>query len=80
MIRESIQCVDPVSRTLQRAAAVVRRVYNVPCPISYAGYCVSVSTMDTWGRSSFICLSVTCIVLVAPLCINKRMLLADMSQ
>ncbi|RMX43403.1 hypothetical protein pdam_00022685 [Pocillopora damicornis] len=33
MIRESIQCVDPVSRTLQRAAAV----YNVPCPISYAG-------------------------------------------
>ena len=30
-IRQSIQRVDPVSRTLRRAAAVVRRVYNVPC-------------------------------------------------
>ena len=33
-IRESIQRVDPVSRTLRRAAAVVRRVYNVPYPNS----------------------------------------------
>ena len=33
-IRESIQRVDPVSRKLRRAAAVVRCVYNVPCPNS----------------------------------------------
>ena len=33
-IRGSIQRVDAVSRTLRRAAAVVRRVYNVPCPNS----------------------------------------------
>ena len=33
-IRDSIQQVNPVSRTKRRAAAVVRRVYNVPCPNS----------------------------------------------
>lgn len=33
-IRDSIRRVDPVSRTLPRPAAVVRRVYNVPCPNS----------------------------------------------
>ena len=33
-ISDSIQQVNPVSRTLRRAAAVVRRVYNVPCPNS----------------------------------------------
>lgn len=33
-IRESIRRVDPVSRTLRRATAVLRRVYNVPCPNS----------------------------------------------
>ena len=33
-IRDSIRRVDPVSRTLRRAAAVVRRDYNVPCPNS----------------------------------------------
>ena len=33
-ITESLQRVDLVTRTLRRAAAVVRRVYNVPCPNS----------------------------------------------
>ena len=31
-IRNAIRSVDPISRAMRRSHAVVRRVYNVPCP------------------------------------------------
>lgn len=31
-VREAIRAVDPLSRAMRRSVAVLRRVYNVPCP------------------------------------------------
>ena len=31
-VREAIRLVDPLSRAMRRSVAVLRRVYNVPCP------------------------------------------------
>lgn len=31
-VREAIRLVDPLSRAMRRSVAVLRRIYNVPCP------------------------------------------------
>ena len=31
-VRNTIQLVDPLSRAVRRSVAILRRVYNVPCP------------------------------------------------